>query len=156
MARITAEQKAQKKQAMDKKILSIFLEEGWGAVTYDRLAKEFNTRKSSIQAYYSSNIMFATALQGKVLPMVVPLLNFHSKESFVQSWLSAYDDPENHIFQELVNMLLENIIKDGSSPYSRGAIVNIHHLLEQNMTKEEAETAIKSVFGEMMYKKIFN
>jgi hypothetical protein len=53
-------------------------------------------------------------------------------------------------------MLLENIIKDGSSPYSRGAIVNIHHLLEQNMTKEEAETAIKSVFGEMMYKKIFN
>ncbi|UJF19168.1 TetR/AcrR family transcriptional regulator [Vibrio sp. SS-MA-C1-2] len=155
MARITAEEKAQKKQRMDDRIFSIFMTEGWGAVTYDRLAKEFNVRKSSIQAYYASNIMFATALQGKVFPMIMPLLDFTSKQGFIDSWLKAYRDEDSHLFKEVVKMLLDNILKDGTNPYSRGAVVRLQQLLAKNIGEDEAQSAIKNVFGEIIYNKMF-
>lgn len=156
MARITAEEKARKKQAMDDKIVSIFMTEGWASVTYDRLAKEFNTRKSSIQAYYPSNIMFATALQGKVMPMVIPLLDFTTKQSFVDSWLTAYEDENEHVFREVVIMLMDNIHKDGTSPYSRGAVLRLQQQLALSIGEQEAVSAIKTIFGEITYRKMFS
>ncbi|OIN26982.1 hypothetical protein [Vibrio barjaei] len=154
MAKISAEEKAKKKQSMDDKIFSIFINEGWGAVTYDRLAKEFNVRKSSIQAYYPSNIMFATALQGKVFPLVIPLLDFSTKQGFIDSWLIAYKDEEQHLFKEVVEMLFDNIMKDGTSPHSRGSVLRLQQILAQNIGEDDAKMAIKIVFGEIIYIKM--
>ncbi|MCG9789334.1 TetR/AcrR family transcriptional regulator [Vibrio mediterranei] len=154
MAKISAEEKAKKKQSMDDKIFSIFINEGWGAVTYDRLAKEFNVRKSSIQAYYPSNIMFATALQGKVFPLVIPLLDFSTKQGFIDSWLIAYKDEEQHLFKEVVEMLFDNIMKDGTSPHSRGSVLRLQQILAQNIGEDDAKMAIKIVFGEIIYLKM--
>lgn len=154
MAKISAEEKAKKKQNMDDKIYSIFINEGWGAVTYDRLAKEFNVRKSSIQAYYPTNIMFATALQGKIFPLVIPLLDFSTKQGFINSWLKAYKDEEQHVFKEVVKMLFDNILKDGTSPHSRGAILRLQQILAQNIGEEDAQLAIKIAFGEILYRKM--
>ena len=148
MARITAEEKEQKKKMMDELIFQIFLSEGWEAVTYDRLAKELNVRKSSIQSYYAKNIMFATALQGRVFPVVLEKLDFSSKEAFISSWLSAYHDDESHIFKEVVKMLLHNIIKNGTSPYSKGAILRLQNMLGQNIGATEADQAIVKILPE--------
>lgn len=156
MVRITAEEKEKKKQRMDDCIIKIFFNEGWSSVTYDRLAKEFGVRKSSIQAYYPSSIMFASALQGKVFPMIIHLLDFSSKQKFIESWLHAYLDTENHIFREIVEMLLHNILKDGTSPYSRGGVLKLQTHLAQSIGEEAAIEAIKAVFGEMIYHKMQN
>ncbi|WP_234496607.1 TetR/AcrR family transcriptional regulator [Vibrio maritimus] len=156
MARISAEERAKKKLILDGLVLSIFLEEGWGAVTYDRLAKEFGVSKSSIQNYYPSSIMFATALQGKVLPMVLPLLNFSSEEKFVSSWICAYEDEQHHVFREVVEMLIDNILKDGTSPYSRGGALKLEEMLAKNTDESSAKRAMKTVFGEVIYRKMFS
>ncbi|MGL6258948.1 TetR/AcrR family transcriptional regulator [Vibrio sp. WXL103] len=156
MARITAQEKQEKKQRMDQRIVDIFLNEGWSAVTYDRLAKEFNVRKSSIQAYYPSSIMFATALQGIVFPIVVKTLNFESKQAFIDSWVSAYEDKSNHVFREAVEMLLQNILKDGTSPHSRGGVLKLQNHLAQSIGEEEAIDAIKSALGELIYRKMYD
>ncbi|WP_240645433.1 TetR/AcrR family transcriptional regulator [Vibrio mediterranei] len=139
---------------MDDKIFSIFINEGWGSVTYDRLAKEFSVRKSSIQAYYPSSIMFATALQGKVFPLVIPLLDFSTKQGFIDSWLKAYKDEEQHLFKEVVEMLFDNILKDGTSPHSRGSVLRLQQILAQNIGEDDAKMAIKIVFGEIIYLKM--
>lgn len=156
MARITVQEKQQKKEKLDECIVNIFLNEGWSAVTYDRLAKEFNVRKSSIQAYYPSSIMFATALQGIIFPILVKLLNFSSKEKFIDSWVVAYNDTNNHVFRESIEMLLQNIIKDGTSPYSRGGVLKLQHHLSLSIGEEEAIDAIKCVFGELIYRKMLD
>lgn len=156
MARITAEERAQKKQKLDDMVISIFMNEGWDSVTYDRLAKEFKVRKSSIQAYYPNSVMFATALQGKIFPLVVPLLNFTTKQAFIDSWIQAYKDEDQHIFKEVMKMLLDNILKDGTSPYSRGAVFKLQEMLAKNIGSQDAEDAMKMVFGEMIYTKMDN
>ncbi|OBU41668.1 hypothetical protein CTM76_17005 [Photobacterium phosphoreum] len=156
MARITAKERVQKKQNLDNMVISIFMNEGWDSVTYDRLAKEFNVRKSSIQAYYPSSIMFATALQGKIFPLIIPLLNFTTKQAFIDSWIKAYENKEQHIFKEVVKMLLANILKDGTSPYSRGSVLNLQKILAKNIGNKDAEDAIKMVFGEIIYMKMHN
>ncbi|MGR5450845.1 TetR/AcrR family transcriptional regulator [Vibrio sp. PNB22_3_1] len=156
MARITAQEKLQKKEKMDECIVNIFLNEGWSAVTYDRLAKEFSVRKSSIQAYYPSSIMFATALQGIIFPIIVDILDFDSKEKFINSWVTAYEDINNHVFRETIEMLLQNILKDGTSPYSRGGVLKLQHHLALSIGEKEAIDAIKSVFGELIYRKMLD
>lgn len=156
MARITAQERREKKEKMDECIVNIFLNEGWSSVTYDRLAKEFNVRKSSIQAYYPSNVMFATALQGVVFPIVMGLLNFESKDKFIDSWLNAYQDKDNHVFREAVEMLLQNILKDGTSPHSRNGVLRLQHHLSAEIGEEEAIDAVKSVFGELIYRKMYD
>ena len=155
MAKITAQEKLKKKEKMDECIVQIFLNEGWSAVTYDRLAKEFNTRKSSIQAYYPTNVMFATALQGVVFPIVIKTLNFESKQLFIDSWLTAYQDPTQHVFREAIEMLLQNILKDGTSPHSRGGVLKLQNHLAKSIGEEAAIEAIKSVFGELIYDKMY-
>ena len=151
MARITTEEKEQKKKMMDELIFQLFLSEGWEAVTYDRLAKELNLRKSSIQSYYPKSIAFATALQGRIFPIVIQKLNFKSKQQFIESWLAAYSDEQCHIFKEVVKMLLNNIIKSSTSPHSLKAIMRLQNLLAQNIGEEEAGKTIKIVLGETLY-----
>lgn len=154
MARITAEERAQKKQKLDDMIMTIFMNEGWNSVTYDRLAKEFNVRKSSIQAYYPHSIMFATALQGKLFPLITPLLDFTTKEAFILSWSKAYRDETQSVFKDVMEMLLDNILKDGTSPYSKGAVLKLQQMLSKNTGEQEAEAAMKIIFGEMVYSKM--
>ncbi|WP_295891483.1 TetR/AcrR family transcriptional regulator [uncultured Vibrio sp.] len=151
MARITAAEKEQTKKAWDAIIFQIFMTEGWDAVTYDRMAKETGKGKSSIQRYYESKLMFATALQGKVFPMAVQKLDFTSSGNFINSWMKAYHDKESHIFREVVKMLIDNIMTAGTAPQSRGAIARICQLLSQHMPEQEAEDAVKMVLGCTLY-----
>ncbi|MCG3885114.1 TetR/AcrR family transcriptional regulator [Photobacterium leiognathi] len=151
MARISAQEKEQKKAMMDEHIYQLFIKEGWDSVTYDRLAKDLNLRKSSIQAYYEKSIMFATALQGRVFPVVIQKLDFSSKEAFIESWVRAFHDENCHIFRDIVKMLLQDIIKTGSSIHSKGAVLRIEQMLAQSIGEEEAKICIKRVFGETLY-----
>ena len=151
MARITVKEKEHKKAMMDEIIHQLFIREGWEAVTYDRLAKELDMRKSSIQSYYSKNILFASALQGRIFPVVIQKLDFTSKEAFIETWLKSFHDKECHVFRDTIKMLLQNIIKTGTSPYTKGAVMKLQSLLTQKIGEKEATYAIKWVLGETLF-----
>ncbi|MCG3816103.1 TetR/AcrR family transcriptional regulator [Photobacterium damselae] len=151
MARISVIEREKKKAIMDELIYQLFLAEGWDAVTYDRLSKELDMRKSTIQSYYEKSIMFATALQGRVFPLVIQKLDFSTKEAFLSSWANAYSDPDSHIFRETVRMLLLNIVKPGTSPISRGAVVRLEKMLSESIGDQEANLTIKEALGTTLY-----
>lgn len=151
MARITAQQKAIKKQIMDDFIYDLFCSEGWDAVTYDRIARDLNMGKSSVQRYYESKIQFATALQGRLFPIVVTKIDFSCSEAFITSWLKAYHDSESIVFREIVRMLMTNVINLGTSKHTRSAVLRLQNLLATNTSKEEAEQTIKFILGETCY-----
>lgn len=151
MARITAEEKEQKKNQYDALIFQIFTEEGWDAVTYDRLAKELGIGKSSLQRYYPSNLFFATALQGKVFPLAIQKLDLSSKSAFIQSWLTAYHDENDHIFHEVIRMLMVNIMNHGGAPATKSAIGRLIALLAQTLGEDDAKDAVITALGHTIY-----
>ncbi|MGR5320479.1 TetR/AcrR family transcriptional regulator [Vibrio jasicida] len=152
MARITAEQRASNKAEYDALILRIFMEEGWDHVTYDRLSKELGIRKSTLQGYYENRLMFATALQGKILPHVMQKLDVNSSEGFIRSWFDAYWDHEDHVFREVVRMLVTSVVDSGSGAVQiKRAINQIELVLSNNIGKEEARNTMEIVFGKIIF-----
>jgi|GEM_PF-3109235 len=151
MARISAEERERKKKAMDAIVFQIFMTEGWDHVTYDRLAKETGMGKSSVQRYYESKMMFATALQGKVFPLAVQKLNFTSSDAFIESWDRALHDPESHVFREVVRMLMTNIMNLGTSQHSRTAVMKIVQMLAQSIGEEKAQQSVQMVLGRTIF-----
>lgn len=151
MARITAEEREQKKKMMDEYIYNLFVTEGWDAITYDRLAKDLNIGKSSVQRYYENKMLFATALQGRIFPEVIRQLDFTSKDRFIESWISAYHNQSSLIFREAVRMLMTNIMTASTSPYSRNAVNRLESMLSANIGEEEANLSIKIALGTIAY-----
>ncbi len=76
--------------------------------------------------------------------------DFSSKEAFIDSWVGAFHDENCHIFRDIVKMLLQNIIKTGTSIHSKGAVLRIEQMFAQSIG-EAAKISIKRVFGETLY-----
>lgn len=143
MAKITAEEKERKKAELDAHIYKIFITEGWDAITYERMAKDFGTRKSSIQRYYEKRLDFGTALQGRVFPVVIQLLDLSCKERFIASWIQAL---ENHTFREVNKLLVEHATGSGT-----GGLQGLNKLLrvmKATMSDSDAHSALTVCLGE--------
>ncbi|MDD9194460.1 TetR/AcrR family transcriptional regulator [Aliivibrio sp. S3MY1] len=151
MARITTEERERKKAQYDALILSIFLEEGWDAITYDRLAKDLGIGKSSVQRYYENRMLFATALQGKLMPMALRRLDMTSKEAFIDSWELAINDDQDHVFREIVRMLMTNILHVGTSKATAMAVNRLISVLSTSIGENEAVEAVKASLGLTMF-----
>ncbi len=142
MAKISAEEKHRKKAEFDAHIYDIFINEGWDAVTYERMAKDFGTRKSSIQRYYGKRLDFGNALQGKILPIILPLLDFSDKEAFIASWLLALD---NQTFREVNKLLIENATGSGVGGWQ--GVNRLLHIMRNTMSDNDADAAITTCLG---------
>jgi len=118
MAKITAEEKARKQQALNEIVLEIFWNEGWQAVSYAEVAKRFGTTKSAIQRYFPSHDHFALALQGKVMPLITSHLDWSSKEKFIESWMTALTNNEDLRFRKVLELLFIESTKETASQMS--------------------------------------
>ncbi|USE34352.1 TetR/AcrR family transcriptional regulator [Endozoicomonas sp. SCSIO W0465] len=76
MAKISSEERARRQQSYDAVILNIFMTESWEAITYDRLSRELDISKSTLQRYYPSRMHFVSALEGNVMPIVARNLDW--------------------------------------------------------------------------------
>lgn len=145
MARITAAEMERKKQKYDDLILHLFLTEGWDAITYDRISKEMGVTKSSIQRYYPHKMRFATALQGKIFPEVIKLLNFSSKDEFIRSWEISLKD--NQVFRESIRIIMTNAVAPVTAEGTQRALERLTKLLIQNIGEVEAKQTVEEVLG---------
>ncbi len=143
MARITASEKAANKLRLDKLITTVFLDEGWEAVTYDRISKEADIRKSTLQGYYPSRADFGEALRGKVLPVFMEYLDFTSREAFIHSWTEALKFKK---FRLILNMMIITATQNHSSEMAVKGLANfIQHVLKQ--IGQEAYQDIELLIG---------
>ncbi|MGF1753532.1 TetR family transcriptional regulator [Vibrio makurazakiensis] len=145
MARISAAEMEKKQKLYDELILKIFLAEGWDAVTYDRISKDMGVTKSSIQRYFPSKMHFATALQGKIFPEAIRLIDVSSKERFFESWERSLR--ENQIFRESLRIIMTNAIAPVTAQATQNAITRIAHLLAPTIGEEEAKAAVELALG---------
>ncbi|PKF50648.1 TetR family transcriptional regulator [Enterovibrio nigricans] len=153
MGRITAQEKESNKAKYDAIIFDLFINEGWRAVTLDRVAKECGIRKSTLQGYYKSKEHFAYALQGRTYPLFVEQLNFTSQDLFVESWCELLD--RSRIFREVVAMLLDNLVHKGGGQGVRQALQRITNQLAKSMTLDDANKTIHHVFGATLFNNSF-
>ncbi|WP_117232502.1 TetR family transcriptional regulator [Vibrio maerlii] len=116
MAKITAEERARKQEALNEIVLDIFWNEGWPAVSYAEVAKRFGTTKSAIQRYYPSHEHFGLALQGKVMPIIAGHLDWSSKDKFMQSWMDALSNKEDLRFRRVLELLFHETLRETPSP----------------------------------------
>ncbi|MGR6862950.1 TetR/AcrR family transcriptional regulator [Aliivibrio salmonicida] len=151
MARITTEERERKKTQYDALILSIFLDEGWDAITYDRLAKDLGIGKSSVQRYYENRMLFATALQGKLMPIALRRLDMTTKDAFIGSWELAISDDKDHVFREIVRMLMTNILHVETSKATVMAVNRLISVLSTHIGRADATEAVKIVLGSTMF-----
>lgn len=146
MARISRTEREANKRMYDAVIYQIFVTEGWEAITFDRLAKELNVRKSTLQGYYPSRGHFVSAVQGKILPMVLQFLDISSKDNFIHSWNQAlHDNPQ---FATIIKMFIGNALQTDTSNITRQALSHLQRQLQQNMSRDDAELAIKISIGD--------
>ena len=143
MAKITAQEKERKKAILDAHIYEVFINEGWDALSYERIAKDFGTRKSSIQRYYEKRLDFGIALQGKIFPIIVDLLDFTDEARFIASWVKAL---ENQTFREVNKLLIENAT--GSGTGGRIGVSKLLNKMKATMSNDEANAALKTCLGE--------
>lgn len=145
MARISAKEKEEKQKKYDEVVFNIFITEGWDAISYGRIAKEVGVTASSLQNYYPRLVDFGRALQGRVFPMVAHQLDFSSKEAFVSSWDVAIQG--GGLFPSLVRMLIQSALETETSPQTIQGIIRLKGILGQQMSPEDADSAIKSALG---------
>ncbi|MGF1755909.1 TetR family transcriptional regulator [Vibrio makurazakiensis] len=118
MAKITAEEKARKQQALNEIVLEIFWDQGWPAVSYAEVAKRFGTTKSAIQRYFPSHDHFALALQGKVMPLIASHLDWSSKDKFIESWMAALTNTKDLRFRKVLELLFIESTRESPSQMS--------------------------------------
>ncbi|EKM24550.1 TetR family transcriptional regulator [Vibrio sp. HENC-03] len=143
MARISSEERAKRKEVYDATILNLFWNEGWNAVTYDRLAKELSITKSTLQNYYPSRLDFSKALQGKVFPKFFAYLNLDSREQLVVSWTKALSQPE---FLRVLNMFITSLIQESTHKDSLNGLKKLEQVLTTKLGPE-AEKDLELLLG---------
>lgn len=144
MAKITAAERQQKKEALDEIVLSIFWERGWLAISYASVAESYGCSRGAIQRYYPSHDDFAQSLKGKVLPLVLQKLDWSTKEKFYLSWMAQLkgDDPK---FRRVMELLFNNALKESPLEMSKLGVAKFLGMIES--TFEDKELG-KLLFGE--------
>lgn len=144
MAYISPQERQRKKEAFDAYVLQIFLEEGWEAISYERVSKHFKTTNSSIQRYYPHRADFGNALSGHILPILAKHLKFDTKQVFIESWAEAMHD---WFFAMVIKMIIENSVVTNTDNNIKKGVYRMVGVLENTMTNEEAVDALESVLG---------
>ncbi|UJF17840.1 hypothetical protein L0B53_12470 [Vibrio sp. SS-MA-C1-2] len=109
MARITKEQRQQKYEFINQSIWELFLEKGWGQVTYHQVSLKTGIRQSSLQSYHKSVSSFGDALKGRAFPYFLSHLDLSSCEVLDKSWTIALKDPGfRHIIWLLIGHISES------------------------------------------------
>lgn len=148
MAKITAEEKARKQQALNEIILDIFWDEGWQAVSYAEVAKRFGTTKSAIQRYFPSHDHFVLALQGKVMPLIASHLDWSDKDKFIESWMTALTNTEDLRFRKVLELLFIESTKENPSQMS---LVGVQRFTEKIYDAFEDESVAHELFGRTFF-----
>lgn len=145
MARITAEQKEQNYKVYNEVIYDLFMNEGWDACSYGRIAKEVGVTPSSLQRYYPRRVDFGRALQGRVFPAIMGQLDFTSREAFISSWSTAVES--GGVFTQVLTMLIQSALEKDTSPQTAQGITRLINVLAQHMTQEDAVATVETVLG---------
>lgn len=155
MARISKEQRDQKKATLDNYIWELFKEKGWDGVTYQQLADKLGTRKSTIQRYYPSQADFLDGIVGKALPEMMPHLDLSSIDNFIESWTRAAMHPAIKHYSDL-------IIRDSMQGVDgKLAVVATSNMVRFmcstfDITKQESEMIYKYLMGNVIFLTMHN
>ncbi|NOH79917.1 TetR/AcrR family transcriptional regulator [Vibrio sp. RE86] len=122
MAKITAEERARKQEALNQIVLDIFWNEGWPAVSYAEVAKRFGTTKSAIQRYYPTHEHFGLALQGKVMPIIAEHLDWSSSDKFIDSWMVALSNENDVRFRRVLELLFHETLRENPSKMTTAGV----------------------------------
>ncbi len=144
MAKITAEQRLQKKNELDDIVLSIFWERGWSAISYALVAERYGCSRGAIQRYYPSHSDFSQALKGKVLPLILQNLDWSSSERFYCSWVEELES-EDQKFRRVMELLFNNALQDQPSEMTKLGVDKLLQMIELKFGSQELG---KILFGE--------
>ena len=144
LSRITKQQKEENYQKLNSVILDIFLTEGWGKVTYDRISRITGLRKSTLQGYYPSNNDFLVALQGNLKSLMLGELDLSSKENLLNSWDKALGKME---FSFIVQMLISHCISSEPTPIANQAMESFHKTITHALPDDDTNEIMVHVFG---------
>ncbi|MCB5358440.1 hypothetical protein [Vibrio lentus] len=144
MSRITKQQKEENYQKLNSVILDIFLSEGWGKVTYDRISKVTGLRKSTLQGYYPSNSDFLVALKGNLKGIMLSELDFGSKRNLLSSWETALNKKE---FNFVIEMFISHCVSSEPTPIAHQAMESFHQAIAKALPNENTADIMVQLFG---------
>jgi AcrR family transcriptional regulator len=147
MARITKAQREANKESYDAAIYQLFLDVGWEQLTYERVAKHLNVKKSTLQSYYPSKHDFFLIWEGKHMPMFYEKADFRSREAFLTSWQAILDD-------KFLSVLIRYAIASSVTPvteksrlFKSSVMAPIIKELEKNLPDEDAFELLTIMLG---------
>ncbi|WP_117232504.1 TetR/AcrR family transcriptional regulator [Vibrio maerlii] len=144
MARITQEQRDKNKQVLDDLIWKIFTNEGWDAITYQRLADEFGSKKSTMQRYYPSQDDFLDGIRGRPMKLLAEQLDTSSPEALLESWFSAMEHPH---LANVFSMALSTAVEQTGNQFAAHGTQNLRRFLNQHFAEATAEQLIYDMYG---------
>mgnify|MGYP000241442648 CR=1 FL=1 len=136
MARISNQEKLRKQQDLNRIVLDLFLSEGVHAVTYNEVAKRYNTTKSAIQRYYPSHSDFVNVLESALLPFVIDTLSWKSELSFIESWKRAIYSDKCSKFRKAIEFLLADAAGSKTSEVTLVTVEKLRMLVDEKFNNE--------------------
>ncbi|WP_299138859.1 hypothetical protein [uncultured Vibrio sp.] len=129
MARISQEDKLRKQNELNQIVMDIFWEEGADAVTYAEVARRYETSKSAIQRYYTSQVSFLDFLKCGLVPIVEHRVDWRSENTIKESWFIALNDNVDLRFKKAVEFLMrEALLYQPGQPLSKAFEIFRHRL----------------------------
>ncbi len=146
MARITQAQRHANKERYDAEVYELFLDIGWEKLTYERVSKHLNVKKSTLQSYYPSKHDFFEIWRGKHVDKYYEVFDFSSKQAFLASWRVMLDDD---FLAKLLKYSIESSIQSSSVIQNsfNPIIQQLADQLSKVMTKEEAIETMQIAIG---------
>lgn len=147
MARISREERLKKKNALDDAIWNVFAKEGWDAITYQRLADEIGTSRSTIQRYYPTQLNFLEAIEGKVFPQFTHSLNTECPDKFIESWQKQMCEP---LFRNSFQLAANDALNGLDGKHGKGAIANLRSFIQKHFGSENSERILWQAVGSLI------
>lgn len=150
VAKISADEKAKRKEIYDGEIIEIFTTMGWKSCTVDLLAKRSKVAKSTMFGYYPNRSDIAGVIQKSIIPIVMRKLDLSSPETFTASWkkLVQGKSKESNLFRMTLKMLLDDVVNNVSEG-NKGAVglTRFYHMLENVFGSATARLLIERNLG---------
>jgi len=146
MARISVVEKERRKLEYDATIFSIFVEEGWNSLTYERLSQELGLSKSTLQGYYPTRVHFGTALEGKIFHIVANAVDFSNQKTIRDSWNKGLESDK--LFLGANEMMLHCSLSLDVNRVARTGRNNLVKKFSETMSVDEAENLANLLLGD--------
>lgn len=146
MARITRVQRQANKEKYDIGVYELFLDVGWEQLTYERVSKHLNIKKSTLQSYYPSRHDFYAVWRDRQLPRFRSLLKFDSREAFLTSWEKVLED---EILSSLVGYAISHaVLDDDTQPkFPFDGTEQLVEFLSRGMSEKESRETVQIAIG---------